>query len=191
MLPLLKNGRNEAGRNLSSLAKPYGLILLTAGTTLVGVYLGVRALGFNFLFHTVAGGSDGRRFISFLPEHIHYPWAVNFTEIGYFISRGWIFLISGGFIFLIFLIRWKKGLSVSKPDFILFLFGLSQFLIVLFWGFDLGVRELDLYIAPTTLIYVFLAKILVGSFPEDRKAWIYLLAFALFCPAYLLALTAT
>ena len=39
-------------------------------------------------------------------------------------------------------------------DFILFLFGISQFLVVLFWGFDLGIQDFDLYIAPATLIFL-------------------------------------
>jgi len=190
LLPLIKYAQGDKERSLSSFLKPYALILMTAGITFLGFYGSVKALGFNLLFHTAGGGFDGRRFISFLPEHIHFPQAVNFLEIGYFISRGWIFFITGAFIFLGFLFRWKKGISLTKPDLILLLFGIPQFLIVLFWGYDLGVREFDLYIAPTTLIYIFLAKILVGSIPDDRSAWKYILPFAVFSPAYLLALMA-
>ena len=191
LLPLIKHGRNGEERSWSSFLKPYALILITAGMTFLVFFVIVKALGFNLLFHTAAGGFDGRPFISFLPADIHFPRAVNFIEIGYFISRGWIFFITGAFVFLIFLIRWKKGLALTRPDFILFLFGISQFLIVFFWGFDLGVREFDLYIAPTTLIYVFLAKTLVGSFSDDKSGWIYILAFALFSPASLIVLMVT
>ena len=191
LLPLIKRSQGDEGRSLSSLLKPYALIFITAGMTFVGFFASVKALGFHLLFHTAAGGFDSRQFISFLPAHIHFPWAVNFIETGYFISRGWIFFITGAFVFLIFLLRWKAGLALTRPDLILFLFGIPQFLIVFFWGFDLGVREFDLYIAPTTLLFIFLAKTMVGSFSDDKSAWKYILAFALFSPAYLLALMAT
>jgi len=62
---------------------------------------------------------------------------------------------------------------------------------VLFWGFDLGVREMDLYIAPTTLLFVFLAKVFAGSVSDKKSAWRLILPFALLSPAYILALMAT
>jgi hypothetical protein len=190
LLPLIKRGRDEGTRRLSSFAKPYASILITAGMTFLVFFMIVWVLGFHLQFHTAAGGADGRPLISFLPANIHFPQAVNFLEFGYFISRGWILFITGTFIFLVFLFQWKKRPSLTRPDFILFLFGISQFLIVLFWGFDLGVRELDLYIAPTILIYIFLVKLLVGMIPDDKSSWKYILAFSLFSPAYLLALMA-
>ena len=155
--------------------------------TLLTYLMIVRALGFNLLFNTMSGGFDGRRFISFLPRSSHFPWAVNFLEIGYFVSIGWIFFITGAFVFLAFPSRWKNLAPFTKLDFVLFLFGISQFMIVLFWGFDLGIREFDLYIAPTTLIYLFLTKSLIGKIPDDKSAWKYILVFSLFSPACLLA----
>ena len=190
LLPPLKPSRDGENRTLTSFLKPYALILVTSATTFAAFLVVVKALGFNLLFHTAAGGFDGRRFISFLPTDLHFPRAVNFLETGYFISRGWFFFITGAFVFLVFLVRSRKGLPVSRPDFLLFLFGISQFLIVLFWGFDLGVREMDLYIAPTVLLYVFLAKVFVESFPDEKSAWRLILPFALLSPAYLLALMA-
>jgi hypothetical protein len=166
------------------------LIFLTSGLTFLAFLGSVKVMGFNLFFHTTAGGFDGRRFISFLPIHLHFPKAVNFLETGYFVSRGFFFFITGAFVFLVFLAHRKRSVSLTRPDFLLFLFGLSQFLIVLFWGFDLGVREMDLYIAPTALLYVFLAKVLVGSFSDDKRAWKLILLFALLSPTYLLALLA-
>jgi hypothetical protein len=190
LLPLIKHGRGDESRRSSSFLKPYILTLITAGMTFFGFFMIARALGYNLLFNTAAGGFDGRRLISFLPENIHFPQAVNFIEIGYFVSRGWIFFITGAFIFLIFLFHRKKGLRLTHPDLILFFFGISQFLIILFWGFDLGVREFDLYIAPTALISIYLVKSLVGIIPDDKSSWKYILAFSLFSPAYLLAVMA-
>jgi hypothetical protein len=191
LLPLLKPSRDGVKRSGKSFFKTYALIFLTAGVTFSAFLGSVKALGFNLLFHTTAGGFDGRRFISLLPAHLHFPWAVNFLESGYFISRGWIFFSTGAFIFLVLLVRWKKGFFLTRSDFLLFLFGISQFLIVLFWGFDLGVREMDLYIAPTVLLYVFLAKVLAGAVSDEKGAWKFILPFALLSPAYLLALLAT
>ena len=189
-LPLLRLRRDGEGWSLTSLVKPYALILLTAGTTFLAFLGSVKALGFKLLFHTTAGGFDGRRFISFLPADLHFPRAVNFLEPGYFISRAWILFITGAFVFMIFLVRSRKGIHLTRPDFLFFLFGISQFLIVLFWGFDLGAREMDLYIAPTTLLYIFLAKVFVGSMADEKGAWRLILPFALLSPAYLLALMA-
>ena len=187
LLPLIKYGRAEGGRWLSLYIKTYTSVLITAGMTLLTYLMIVRALGFNLLFNTMSGGFDGRRFISFLPRSSHFPWAVNFLEIGYFVSIGWIFFITGAFVFLAFPSRWKNLAPFTKLDFVLFLFGISQFMIVLFWGFDLGIREFDLYIAPTTLIYLFLTKSLIGKIPDDKSAWKYILVFSLFSPACLLA----
>jgi hypothetical protein len=191
LLPLLRPRRDGEDASLKALVKPYALILITAGATFLAFLGSVRALGFNLLFHTAAGGFDGRRFISFLPADLHFPRAVNFLETGYFISRGWIFFITGAFIFLVLIVRWKKGFSLTRSDFLLFLFGVTQFLVVLFWGFDLGVREMDLYIAPTVILYVFLAKVLAGGVSDEKSAWKFILPFALLSPAYLLALMAT
>jgi hypothetical protein len=191
LLPLLKPGRPGEDRSLKSWLKPYALILLAAGATFLAFLGSVKVLGFNLLFNTSAGGFDGRRFISFFPADLHFPRAVNFLEAGYFISRGFIFLITGGFVFLVFLLRSRKGLPLTRADFLLFLFGISQFLVVMFWGLDLGVREMDLYVAPTTLLYVFLAKVFVGSISDERGAWKLILPFALLSPAYLLTLLAT
>ena len=71
-------------------------------------------------------------------------------------------------------------------DFILFLFGISQFLVVLFWGFDLGIQDFDLYIAPATLIFLFLLKYFLGMKQTSKIAWKYILIFSLFSPLYLL-----
>ncbi|MBP1768448.1 MAG: hypothetical protein H6P98_2563 [Candidatus Aminicenantes bacterium] len=191
LLPLLKPGPDGEDRRWKSLLKPYVLIVLTAGVTFLAFLGSVRVLGFNLLFHTAAGGFDGRRFISFLPVHIHFPKAVNFLENGYFISRAWILFITGAFAFMILLVRWKNRFSLTRSDFLLFLFGISQFLIVLFWGFDLGVREMDLYIAPTTLLFIFLAKVFAGSVSDEKSAWKFILPLALLSPAYFLVLITT
>jgi hypothetical protein len=55
---------------------------------------------------------------------------------------------------------------------------------VLFWGFDLGIREFDLYIAPTTLLYLFLIRYVLGTMRSDKSAWKYIVAFSMFSPLY-------
>jgi hypothetical protein len=186
LLPVLKYAKNSNTIKISVYIKQYLAIILSSGMITFLFFMLLKILGFNLIFNKAAGGFDGRQFISFIPININFPEAVNFMEVGYFLSRGWIFFISGSFLFLLLLFNRKKTEPLTMPDFLLLLFGISQFLIVLFWGFDLGIQDFDLYIAPTTLLFLFLLKYLVGLKQPNRYDWIYILVFSLFSPIYLL-----
>jgi len=186
LLPLLKYNKYNDTKRILIYLKQYLAILLPVGIIFFLFFMLLKILNFNLVFNKTAGGFDGRQFISFIPANINFPQAVNFIEVGYFISRGWILFISGSFIFLLFLFNWKKRVSLTMSDFILFLFGISQFLVVLFWGFDLGIQDFDLYIAPATLIFLFLLKYFLGMKKSSKIAWKYILIFSLFSPLYLL-----
>ncbi len=118
---------------------------------------------FSILLHTARGGFDGKQFISLLPQNIHFPDAVVFLEPRYFLTRGWIFLISGSFVFLLYLNRWRKPMAAHTSDSVLALLALSQLFIIMFWNFDLGIFDFDLYIVPTSLVNLFLIQSLVES----------------------------
>jgi len=182
LLPFLKNFNTK---RVSFYIKQYLAIFFSILTTFSLFFVLLKILDLNLLFNKTFGGFDNQQFISILPKQINFPQAVNFIEISYFISRGWIFFISGSFIFLILLFYCKKRISLTRSDLLLYLFGISQFVIVLFWGFDLGVRDFDLYIAPTTFIFLFLLKYFLGIIESTKDAWKCILVFSLFSPLYL------
>ncbi|HUU38590.1 MAG TPA: hypothetical protein VMW46_10380 [Candidatus Desulfaltia sp.] len=184
LLPLLKDREDNGAKKVPFFLKKYATILLAVGIVAFAFFILIKIFNFDLKFNTAAGGFDGRQFVSLFPENIHFPQAIVFLETGYFISRGWILSITGSFIFLFFLFQWRKKVTLKKSDFVLFLFGISQFVIVLFWGFDLGIREYDLYITPTTLLYLFLIRYLLGTMRSDKSAWKYIVVFSLFSPLY-------
>jgi hypothetical protein len=186
LLPLFKHKKDNGSKKSTFYLTQYSAIVLTVGMVFIIFLTAIKIFGFDLRFNTAVGGFDGRQFISFFPLDIHFPEAVNFLEVGYFISRGWILFITGSFIFLLFIYNWKKRVSLETSDFILFLFGLSQFLIVFFWGFDNGISEFDLYIVPPTLIYLFLIRYLLETIQSEKSGWKYIFIFSLFSPLYLL-----
>ncbi len=179
LLPLLK-GKEGAVSPIGAFYFKHYSTIAVAGGMVFAVFLALtRLFGFDLQFNTVAGGFDGRQFVPFLPLDVHFPEAVNFLESGYFFSRGWILLITGSFVFLLFPGRWKQRVALETSDFILFLFGLSQFLIVIFWGFDNGVSEFDLYMVPPTMMYLFLIRYLLAATRSEKSGWKYIIAFSL------------
>lgn len=187
MLPLFKyRGKNFAKKSMAY-GKLYSLIFLAVGMAFVLLLFLIQISHFTLKFNTALGGFDGRQFIAFLPQNIHFPNAVVFLEPSYFISRGWTFLITGSFVFLFFLFPWRKQTPWENSDILLLLFGISQFLIVLFWGYDHGIFEFDLYIAPTTFMYLFFIQNLLLSMRSEKKAWRYIVGFSMFSMLYPLA----
>jgi len=186
LLPLFKNRGDgfPGGSRLSIFGKRYALIFLAIGFALFVLFLLVKTSHYTLQFHTVSGGFDGRKFISFLPGNIHFPNAVVFLEPSYFISRGWIFLITGSFVFLFFFTQWRKKGSPGKPDLMLLLFGFSQLLIILFWGYDLGIFEFDLYIAPTTFMYLFFIQYFLTPMDAEKNGWKAIIGFSMVSMLY-------
>ena len=178
LLPLLKR-REGAGNKIGVILKHYSAIVLASGTVFAIFLALTRLFGFELQFNTAAGGFDGRQFIPFLPLDVHFPEAVNFLEPGYFFSRGWILFITGSFVFLFFPGRWRQRVALETSDLILFLFGLSQFLIVFFWGFDNGVSEFDLYMVPPTMLYLFLIRYLLAATRSEKSDWKTIIVFSL------------
>jgi hypothetical protein len=187
LLPLLKRRAGE-GKKSAFYLKHYSAIVFSVGAVFIIFFAAIKLFGYQLRFNTTVGGFDGRQFISFLPLNIHFPYAVNFLEVGYFGSRTWILLISGSFTLLVFISNWKKRILLATSDFVLFLFGLSQFVIVLFWGFDNGISEFDLYLTPPTLLYLFLLRYLSETIQAEKNAWKYICIFSLFSPLYPLLL---
>ncbi len=179
LLPFLKRPLGGGSKNAAFYLRHGSTIILAAGMVFAVFITLIRLFGFNLQFNTVAGGFDGRQFIPLLPLDVHYPEAVNFLEPGYFFSRGWILLSSGSFVFLLFPGRWKRRVALETSDFILFLFGLSQFLIILFWGFDNGVGEFDLYMVPPTMMSLFLIRYLLAATRSETDSWKTIIAFSL------------
>lgn len=188
LLPLLKYRDADRANGKPPFLWHYSAILLAAGAVFAVFFALIRIFNLDLRFETAGGGFDGRQFISFLPVNIHFPQAVNFLEVGYLFSRGWIFFITGSFVFLVFALRLRRSVALERSDLVLLLFGLSQFLIVLFWGFDSGIREIDLYVAPMTMLYLFMTRYVVGTIQSEHVAWRYILAFSLLSPIYLLIL---
>lgn len=179
LLPFLKRPPGGASKNIIFYLR-HGAAIVLAGGMVFAVFLALtRFFGFDLQFNTVAGGFDGRQFVPLLPLDVHYPEAVNFLETGYFFSRGWILLSTGSFVFLLFPRRWKQRVVLETSDLVLFLFGLSQFLIVIFWGFDNGVGEFDLYMVPPTMMYLFLIRYLLAATRSETDGWKTIIAFSL------------
>jgi len=181
ILPVLKH---RLTKKSGSYCKQYGLILLSVISSFLILLIICKLFHFSILLHTARGGFDGKQFISLLPQNIHFPNAVVFLEPRYFLTRGWIFLISGSFVFLLYLNRWRKPLAAHSSDSVLALLALSQLFIIMFWNFDLGIFDFDLYIVPTSLVNLFLIQSLVESLGPDPPAWKYILSFSGFSMIY-------
>ena len=171
-------------------------LLAAAGLALpMFLLLAIIALsGYRTVFFTALGGAGGGKFVEIFPNLLRYWNDKIFLEKSYLFLRGWIFL--GGFPapLILFGLRRAKRNKLSLADALFFLMAALQMVIVLFWGFDLNVKDFDLYMAPLTLLSLFLLKTIVdgesGRESTARALWLILI-FALASPIGLfLAMTA-
>ena len=194
ILPFLKMRRFPEARPARFCAR--GFLLAAAGVALpVLLLLAVVSLsGYRTVFFTALGGAGGGKFVVMLPNLLGYWNDKIFLEKSYLFLRGWIFLVGFPAPLILFVLRRVKRSILSLADALFFLMAALQIVIVLFWGFDLNIKDFDLYMAPLTLLSLFLLKTIVAAeFTRKNTAreLALILIFALASPMGLfLAMTA-
>jgi hypothetical protein len=194
ILPFLKMKRFPEPRPVRFCLR--GFLLVAAGVALPVLLLLaiVSLLGYRIVFYTALGGAVGGKFVWMLPTLPRHWNDKIFLDQGYLFLRGWIFLVGFPAPLVLFGFRRARRIQISPADSLFFLMAALQMLIVLFWGFDLNIKDFDLYMAPLTLASLFLMKIIVDS-ESDREStarslWLILI-FTLASPVGLfLAMTA-
>ena len=161
LLPLLKMRRFPEPRPARFCLR--GFLLTAAGVAPpVLLLLSVVSLsGFRTVFYTALGGAGGGKFVEMLPALPRYWNDKIFLDTGYLFLRGWIFLIGFPAPMIFLGLQRTKPRERSASDLLFFLMAALQMIIVLFWGFDLNVKDFDLYMAPLTLASLFLIKTIV------------------------------
>lgn len=141
-------------------------VLLMTGVVLPFLFLlGVSELaGTKIVYHTALGGAGGDLFVKTLPSLIRYWHDKCFSEKAYIFQRGWLFLI--GFPLLLFFLGYRRPKQENRPEFrdsLLLLAAMAQMAIPFFWGFDLNIKDFDLYMIPQTLFMLFLLNKAAGA----------------------------
>lgn len=186
LAPFLKKRDFKAGKKTGLPAWRESLVPLAVGLAAAGAALGAAAAwGVPVSFDTVLGGGDGEMFVN-----ISRPGEGQ-TLFGpaYKQDRAWFVMTA--FPLALFLAargrdKWK---ALREDDLVLFLLGLPQLVLLFFWNYDLGFRDFDLYIAPLTMMNMFLIARIVDREPDAPSLGRRLLlisAFALTSPAILL-----
>jgi len=124
--------------------------------------------GTKLVFYTALGGAGADKFVKIFPTMLRYWNDKNFAEKAYIFLRGWIFLI--GFPLPLLVLGFRRVKAAARPalfDIVLLLAALGQLAIVFFWGFDLNIKDFDLYMVPQFLIMLVLLKKTVREGFED------------------------
>jgi len=180
VLPVLKWKKFPRPRPLRFFGK--SALLLTGGFLLPLLILAAvsELAGTTLVFYTALGGAGANKFVKPFPALLRYWNDKNFSEKAYIFLRGWIFLIGFPLPLLVMGFRRAKRGSPALSDKLLLLAALTQLAIVFFWGFDLNIKDFDLYIIPQTLFCLFLLKKTVGEgFSDERLSRAIALIFLL------------
>jgi len=127
--------------------------------------------GTKIVFYTALGGAGADKFVKIFPTMLRYWNDKNFAENAYLFLRGWVFLI--GFplpLLALGLHPTRKESRLALFDVVLLLAALGQLAIVFFWGFDLNIKDYDLYMVPQFLLMLVLIKKTVSEkFCDGRE----------------------
>lgn len=179
LLPFLKRRQPGAGRRWPVIIGETLVVVLVLALTVGAAVWLVSSLGFSIGFENVSGGGDRHMFVDsdFAPATVSSSeiW----LEIRYLGERG--FAVALGFPLVLFLVlpRLRRRSGGSTKDDVLYLFAICQMGIFLFWGFDLGYRDLDLMTSPLTFFALLSLKLLLDRFNPNgapaRNAWLIFL----------------
>jgi hypothetical protein len=158
LLPFLKMKEFPEPRPLRFLGRS---ALLLIGGFLLPLFLLVvvsKLAGTTLVFYTALGGAGKDKFVKLFPTLLRYWNDKNFSEKAYVFLRGWIFLIGFPLPLLFFGSRRARREGPALTDVVFLLAALTQMAIVIFWGFDLNIKDYDLYMIPQTLFCLWLLK---------------------------------
>jgi len=146
----------------------------------------LKLCGFQIGIGSARGGSDGKMLILFSPQFCNFA-SILFISNRYLWLHGWIVIAAFPLIFfsLPFLLRRVK---LGGEELFLLLIALTQIVIPIFWGFDLGVRDFDLFITPFSGINLFFLLMFSRVAEGLKRYWVFLffLLFGLLHPSYLI-----
>jgi len=186
LAPFLKKRDSGVGKKIGLPAWRESLIPLAVGLVAVGAAFGAAAAwGVPVSFDTVLGGGDRDMFVNIVrPGEGQTLFGLAYKQ-----DRAWFVLTA--FPLALFLAargreQWK---ALREDDLVLFLIGLPQLMLFFFWNYDLGFRDFDLYVAPLTMMNMFLIARVVDRQPDASslgRRLLLIAVFALTSPAFLI-----
>jgi len=183
LLPFLKeNSQPWNKKRAFSLLKDYAIILLISLGLIFLLSKVGSSLGYSISFQNVRGGGDYDMLVDFLPRPSSASCGEAFLEMRYLWERGLGVFLAFPVLFFLLIIkipRWKK---FSSDNLVLFLFGLSQVSVFFLWSFDLGFRDLDLFVTSWVILNLLFMKIFLSAFNaegEVKKNTLFVFLFAL------------
>ncbi len=148
-----------------------------------------RILGHKISFQNVSGGGDRGMFVSFFSGGPAETSGILVFELRYLWERTWAFFLALPLPLLIGAAVSFRRIKDDLADRFWIAAGFCYLVIFLFWNFDLGYSDFDLYTVPLTLLALFLLK----GFLETAEAkipsrWepVLIFLFALASPVFLI-----
>jgi hypothetical protein len=184
-LPETKKGYDSKRKRIQYITAAL-LVILTIAVMVITVIGFIKLAGFQIEYGSARGGSDGRLLVCFSPQFCFYN-SIPFISNRYFWLHGWIVFTAFPLVFYLlpFLLHRVK---LEREELLLLLVALSQIVIPLFWGFDLGVRDFDLFITPFLGINLFFLLVFSRIADRAKQYWgfIFFLLLGLLHPSYLI-----
>lgn len=185
LFPFLKDRASGAGRMKRSRVWGESLLPPLVGLGIAGsAFLAAAISGLPVSFDTVLGGGDRNMFVGIARSQE----AQTLFGPVYNHDRAWMVLTAFPLVLLLAVLGRERWKVLKKQDLVPLLLGLPALFLFLFWDYDLGFRDFDLYIAPLTLMNVFLVQRLVDLQPDTSslaRRLLLVAVFALTSPAML------
>lgn len=187
--PLRKRQPEERPAAAFDWIKSWALAGLTWAAVITVAFGLARAFGFKISFQNATGGGDKGMFVSLFAGGPAETSGVLAFELRYLWERAWAFLLALPLPFYLAAAASFRRFKEETIDRFWLAAGLFALVIFLFWNFDLGYSDFDLYTVPLTLLALFLLKgflEIAGPKMTSLRETILILLFALFSPVFLI-----
>ena len=189
LLPPLRKQRAEGSPAVLDWIKSWALAGLTWAAVVAAAFGLARVLGFKISFQNATGGGDKGMLVSLFAGGAAETSGVLAFELRYLRERAWAYLLALPLPFFLAAAFSFRRFKEDVVDRFWLAAGLFALVIFLFWNFDLGWSDFDLYTVPLTLLALFLLKGFLetaGPKISPRREIAMILLFALFSPVFLI-----
>jgi len=184
-LPEMKTGYDSQRKWIRYITAALIVVFTIAVIVIASIGL-TKLAGFQIEPGSAGGGSDGRLLVFFSPQFCFFE-SIPFLSNRYFWLHGWIVTVAFPLVFFLlpFLLR---RIMLEGEELLLLLVALSQIVIFLFFGFDLGVRDFDLFITLFSWINLFFLLVFSRIAERMKQYWgfVFFLLLGLLHPSYLI-----
>jgi hypothetical protein len=189
LMPPLRGQATDRPASVFDRIKTWALAGLTWAAVVAAAFGIARALGNKISFQNASGGGDHGMFVSFFSGGSAETSGILAFELRYLWERTWAFFLALPLPLLIgAAVSFRKIKDELSTRFWIAA-GFCYLIIFLFWNFDLGYSDFDLYTVPLTLLALFLLKgFLETAGPKISSRWepVLIFLFALASPVFLL-----